>query len=432
MLFLEIKNYEGVILYSNISDDIKSQSYIDKENIKIREWYIKVLNIIDNVNLLRIKAISLNNKDMYKSNRLFKTIINIYISIIIFLNNAYTEKISYNIEVISNIQELMSNDVNVFIRQQEFITSCYQELLDKIKEKILQSPDKASELVIKMSKHIKELYIKIDENDDYLYWKIDKTTVDITKLSKISKKSGLNYEDIIEYMYNVYLRKIDLHSHTIKTIQAKMSQEFDLFINQREISQHNNIVKDNEEKASILIAQLSNRIREISFHIDSLNLLYYNQDIEIQLSEGNLKKILLKMYSPFQNTFIKNNVNLKFNFPETYKIKMNYDILNLVMHHFFHNAEKYVKENTIISFNIIKETNSYLNIEMISLIIHDKDKIFEEWYSWKNTDNLGWRGIWMYVIKKWLQKMWMDIFVKDEHIYNENKYKKNIFSFKLI
>jgi hypothetical protein len=66
-------------------------------------------------------------------------------------------------------------------------------------------------------------------------------------------------------------------------------------------------------------------------------------------------------------------------------------------------------------------------IDMISLHIENKAKIFEEWYSWENTDELAWNWIWMYVIKKWLNKLWMDIIVKDEQILWDYKYRKNTF-----
>jgi signal transduction histidine kinase len=112
--------------------------------------------------------------------------------------------------------------------------------------------------------------------------------------------------------------------------------------------------------------------------MESLDLLYYNRDDKIIFSESNLKKIILKALTPFQNSFNKKSIKISLFVEETFMINTNYELFNLIMHHFFHNTEKYTKESTTIHLNISKDTKNYLLIDMISLHIENKAKIFEE------------------------------------------------------
>lgn len=440
MLYIEVKNLEWVVMYSNINQCINIDLFKKNKNIKFDENLIKSKEIFDEISQLNVWLITENDIDYFKSDRIFKRSMLMYASIVNNLSIRYKKNIELNANIIKTIQLKMSKEISKFSKQKYFVSSCYQVLIEKIKNKISDDLWCATNLIIWINNYIKELGIKVDENDYLVYWKIEEEDI-LDK--KIINKSKELYHTVSKEMYNDYIRKIDVNSHTIKTIQAQMAQEIDFFINQELFFQKNTeqiqlyikqaLVKNPEDGAK-LISQLRNRIKEITFHLESLELLYSNKENEyIKITTANLKKILLKMYSPFQNTFKDNNCSLYFHFDEEYTIKMNYELLNLVMHHFFHNAEKYMKIWSNIHFNIKVETKTFLIIEMASLEIKNKDKIFEEGYSWENVDLLAWQWIGMHVIKKWLEKMWMDIFIRDEKTSNENDtvYKKNIFSISL-
>lgn len=435
MFFLEIKNRAGQILFSNISKLVEKKLIINNKNTKISDKLINSKQFQNEATGLDIWFISKNEIDFYKSNRLVKKTMLLYWELVLILYKKYLNNIESNSYDIKNIQLNMYKEISSFTRQEDFSSSSYNELIKKIQTKIIAQPLKASILIININNYNKWLFSIIDDSDQSLNKKFEE--IDSINIKFFSKSEKL-YGSVIEFMYVDFIKKIDLNSHTIITIQAKMSQEIDLFAREKEfnfpnkddlISNIKNIVERNSENAAKLISQLRNRIQEISFHLESLNLLYYKYDNKISLNRLNLKKILLKMYSPFQKNFQKSTITVNFNIPDDYIIEINYDIFNLVMHHFFHNAEKYVQEWSWINIKIEDETKKYLIFEMISYEISNKEKIFEEWYSWANTEELAWNGIWMYVIKKWLLKMWMDIYIQDDRRagINYNWYMKNIF-----
>lgn len=260
---------------------------------------------------------------------------------------------------------------------------------------------------------------------------------DIYKSAKIANKNFNFLEELFIGIHKHYEMITLSNTHTIATIQAKMSQQIEALVGSSKVQRGNyqaviNNVKNTIEKdtlaASRIICGLNKRIEEIDAHLKSLQIL--ENKTAVDLKEHPLKNMLLNIYSPFQDGFKDKQIKVIFDrIDESLKIKIDYKIFNLVMHHFFDNAVKYSKNEDEISF--VYSKNNDLVITMHSITIKKEDNIFEEGVSGKNTDALAGNGIGMHVIKKGLNIMDMDIEIKDSGtLDNHPKFSKNCFIIK--
>lgn len=227
------------------------------------------------------------------------------------------------------------------------------------------------------------------------------------------------------------------NSHTIATIQAKMSQQIEALTGsskeQRGSYQKTmdnvkiKIEKDTRAAANI-ICGLNKRIEEINTHLKSLQIL--ENKTEVDLKKHPLKNMLLNIYSPFQDGFKDKQIKINFDrINENLKIIVDFKIFSLVMHHFFDNAVKYSKNEDEIFFIYSRDSNLVVN--MHSLKIKEEDNIFDIGVSGQNADTLAGDGIGMHVIKKGLNIMHMDIEIKDNGVLDNNPtFNKNCFIIK--
>ena len=161
------------------------------------------------------------------------------------------------------------------------------------------------------------------------------------------------------------------NTHTIVTIQAKMSQKIEPFIAGAKVQ---DVLKEkSSSEVEQLICNLSKGIEELGTHLESLSLIA--NKISAELTEYNLKEVLLNYYEQCKETFENKKIKVNFDrIPDEQKIKINYKLFDLVMHHFFDNAAKYCKENSNIE--IIFSTERKIVIEMNSLTIENYEDIF--------------------------------------------------------
>lgn len=260
---------------------------------------------------------------------------------------------------------------------------------------------------------------------------------DLYNSSKVAKKNFGFVEKLVMGIYKHYELITLSNTHTIATIQAKMSQQIEGLLgsskkhrgNYQEITSNmEKKILEDSYKASCVFCDLSKRIEEIDTHLKSLKILANKTAVD--LTEHPLKSMLLNIYSPFQNNFKNKNIKINFDRVATVtKCLIDYKIFSLVMHHFFDNAVKYSKTNDEISF--VFSADSYLVINMHSITIEDGDNIFDMGVSGQNTDTLAGDGIGMHVIKQGLNIMDMDIEVRcSGKLEKHKKYSKNQFIIK--
>lgn len=227
------------------------------------------------------------------------------------------------------------------------------------------------------------------------------------------------------------------NTHTIATIQAKMSQQIETLVGsskdqrgnyQKTMDDVKNKIGKDIQATSKIICDLNKRIEEMDTHLKSLQILENRTAVE--LKNHPLKNMLLNIYSPFQDGFKGKEIKVNFDrIDENLKIIVDYKIFSLVMHHFFDNAVKYSKNEDEISFVYSKDNSLVVN--MHSITIKAEDNIFERGVSGQNTDTLAGNGIGMYVIKESLNLMNMDIETKSSGtLDNHPKFSKNHFIIK--
>ncbi len=256
---------------------------------------------------------------------------------------------------------------------------------------------------------------------------------DLCKSPKLFNKTFNFINKIINGLYSHYSLVTLSNTHTIATIQAKMSQQLEGLIGenaqrgeyQKSVLKIENKIKENINEAAKVICDFSKRVEEIDIHLKSLEIL--SNKTAIKLNSHPLKKMLLRIYAPFESKFQSKNIYINFDkVPEDVKIKADYDIFSLVMHHFFDNATKYSKSNDEIEF--IFSSGNKLVTRMHSLTIENKNKVFDMGYSGKNVGELAGNGIGMNTIKQGLSGMHMDIEITDTgQLDKNNRYSKNVF-----
>lgn len=278
--------------------------------------------------------------------------------------------------------------------------------------------------IFKKDKHGMGLWLVIDDKDNY----------------KSTKTINKTFNFLSEFFIGIYkhYETITLsNTHTIATIQAKMSQQIETLVGDRKSQRGNyqeviNVVEDKIKKdtrtVSKIVCDLNKRIEEIDTHLESLRILV--NKTAVVLKDHPIKNMLLSIYAPFSDDFKNKKIEVIFDrIDQDLKIKVDYKIFSLVMHHFFDNAVKYSKDTDKISF-VYSQDNS-LVVNMHSLTIKEGYNVFEMGVSGQNTDTLAGNGIGMYVIKKGLNIMDMDIDFKDKGVLNNHPdFSKNNFIIK--
>jgi len=259
---------------------------------------------------------------------------------------------------------------------------------------------------------------------------------DIYKSAKIANKSFNFFLEVFTGIHEHYEIVTLSNTHTIATIQAKMSQQIETLVGsqrgnyQRIMDDVKGKIERDTQAASKIICDLNKRVEELDTHLKSLQILDDKTAVDLKIHP--LKSMLLNIYSPFRDDFRNKSIKVVFDrIDENLKIKVDYKIFSLVMHHFFDNAVKYSKDEDEISF--VYSQNNNLVINMHSIEIKTEDNIFDIGVSGKNADAFAGNGIGMHVIKKGLKIMGMDIEIKNSGILdNHPKFNKNHFIITLV
>ncbi len=283
----------------------------------------------------------------------------------------------------------------------------------------------------KKEKYLRSYY---KEEKEFNVWIVSEDK-DLYKSNKLFNKTCKTYLPIINGLYKDYSMNLLAGIHTIVTIQAKMSQKIEPFIKgatkgkqEERIRTVKNTMKDKTpEKVAGLVCFLSKRIEELNVHLESLKIIEGSRKQKTNVEKYFLYSVLLNVYDPFKQSFNDKNIRVVFNrIDKSQELSLDYKIFNLVFHHIFDNASKYSKKNDTIHF--IFSSDNKLIIQMHSLTIENSEQVFLRGVSGGNVGGLAGDGIGMFVIKKGLQVMGMNIDIKDDGVLkNSPAYSKNKF-----
>lgn len=313
------------------------------------------------------------------------------------------------------------------------------EIVDKNQNIIFSNISSKHREIFKKNKSskkdgIRSLFKK--DKDDVGFWLVTDGS-DNCKSTKTLHKTFNFLSELFTGIHKHYEMVTLSNTHTIATIQAKMSQQIETLVGSSEDQRGNyketmdsvrNKIEQDTRLTSKIICDLNKRIEEIDTHLKSLQIL--ENKTAVDLKSHPLKAMLLNIYSPFQDGFKDKQINVNFDrIDEGLKITVDYKIFSLVMHHFFDNGVKYSKPEDEVSFVYSNDNNLVIN--MHSLTIKQEYNIFEIGVSGGNTDTLAGNGIGMYVIKQGLKIMNMDIEIKDSGVLaNHPTFSKNCFIIK--
>lgn len=285
--------------------------------------------------------------------------------------------------------------------------------------------------------------------DDLSIWLVvDGAEQDLLNSNRLFNKTLKIYANLSSELLDYYLGKIKVHSHTLRSIQGKMKQKIDGLASKDDFRAENyaeskqkigSKISTDIDKSADTLCFLNKRIAEIDAHINGFDVLYMDDDHEINLQDVNLKKVLLNILAPFLGELSKMNINvevaIKDDYADAQHITLDYKMFNLAMTNFFDNMVKYAKPNESIRIEFAKESDKFsITVSMMSRRIDDDElsKIFEEGFSGRHAQSDAGDGIGMSVVQKALKltNMKIDIqsnnsagYVSEGHAYARNIFK---------
>jgi len=301
---------------------------------------------------------------------------------------------------------------------------------------------------------IKELcirsgYKEIGEISIWIIVENEKSYVNSNRLfNKLFEAYLIVSQDYLRY----FLKKIKIHSHTLRTINGRMKQKIDGLAKKEDFQGKNyqesleKISKRasvNIQKTADTICFLNKRIGEIDDHIEGFDVLYMGDEKikDISLREVNIKKVMLNIISPFLSEFEEKGVDIRFQIEDDYaeknKIQIDYRLFNLAFNNFLDNAVKYTKPESVFLIGFEKKIDQFqIKFKMMSNRI-DKDElnlVLTEGYSGRHALFAKGNGIGMSVVQKALELTKMEMIIQPEYSKSETvsgiKYIENRFIFK--
>ncbi len=199
---------------------------------------------------------------------------------------------------------------------------------------------------------------------------------------------------------------ITTHAHLQDIVEnivpaEKLAQAKDHFA-QLEIAK-NYLIEDTEASADALLGVIK-RVVDLQAQIEGFKIL--SKQRKLDLGDHNILKVLENIIHPFYQDFLSNNIDIKWHIDssitEKYKLRTDFKVINVILHHLLTNAVKYTRPYSCIDINYYPE-NRELVFSMRSIRIEQDEieKIFDLQYCGKNVpQSLAGEGVGMYMVRK--------------------------------
>jgi signal transduction histidine kinase len=225
---------------------------------------------------------------------------------------------------------------------------------------------------------------------------------------------------ILKELDKDFLEKIVSHSHALRKIQGQLKQKIDTIIDSpmlssRDYTEQIDVVakkiKNNPDLFADTLLYFRKRVFEIDAHILSFEILYLNQEIDLDFHPHNIRRLLMNVLYAFEDETNVNNIKPIFEFEDDFaennKIKLDYKTINTVFYNLFDNAFKYTKPYSKIKFNfLLHEKKSFeivIGMESLRIERDELERVFELGFRGRNAKQTDGSGVGMYVIKKILE-----------------------------
>jgi len=321
MIYFEIKDEQEKILASNLKDienfkDIPLDGKIIISNKKIRSGHKETDDIF-------IRLISVDDKDLYQSRKLFNKALDAFIIISSQLFEYYINKIKNHSHSLKNIQGQMKQKIEGLISEKVTTKSySYDIFKQKVKEQVSKDVDGSADVLCYLNKRIFDINVHIE----------------CFNILSLGKRGELNFIE-----------------HNIKKLLLRIAQPFFNDLKQKKVGIHFNI-KDEYAKDNKVI-----------FDYKTFNLAMYNFfDNAVKYSKPGSE---INLY------FEKNHNNFVIKFDMT-SIRIEKDEIEKIFNEGCSGINTKNEAGDGIGMYMIKEALSLNNAELIVMPNYSKSETF--------------------------------------------------------
>lgn len=316
----------------------------------------------------------------------------------------------------------------------------YFELCDKNGEILFSNIDECVEAPIfegreKVTHTINEVKNIFRESSEGFVRLIAVNERDVVNSSSITTKTVRAYEQLIKILkkykseqtdsYTIFFHNL-INTHTkLQGEAGSIVCEFDLIQcedHQDQLSVVAKAIKSDIEGSARAVLEINKRIVDLQAQIEGFKIL--SGKGELDFGSHNIKRVLLNILYPFYEDFKKLNIKVRIgidnNLAEANKLKIDYKIFNVAMHHFFNNALKYCKPYSVIDINFDADNNA-LQFTMLSVRIEKGElkQIYDLGISGRNAGEKAGEGVGMYMIKRSLDLLGAKMSIYSNHLVRE-------------
>jgi K+-sensing histidine kinase KdpD len=279
---------------------------------------------------------------------------------------------------------------------------------------------------------------------------VDADLLERNKTGKIIVQTYAKLIPLLEATEKQQSKQYNILVHNLVTTHSRLQDSIGLVLPEKKLARAKDhseqlsitkgLMQSNPENAAESILDIAKRIVDLQAQLEGFKML--SGDAKLDIGEHNVKHILQNIIYPYYEEFADNQVGIKWHIDdeevENNKIKTDYKILNVALHHLLNNAVKYTKPYSAIDIYFDLESKQ-IRLEMISVRIEKDElkKVFEFEYCGRNAppEMVG-DGIGMYMAKEAINLLGGDIVIRPDYTAKNDdvmgiKYMPNVFIIQL-
>lgn len=153
--------------------------------------------------------------------------------------------------------------------------------------------------------------------------------------------------------------------------------------------------------------KIKKTLTEMTDLLDTLLLITKREFHDIQKENIDIIPIIRNVGEQVQTQYMIKNITYYTTLPEEYKILWNHDIIKIILSNLLNNAYKFTPEQGIVSLSI--EKNKLIITDNGIGISKDNQEKIRTRFRKKSTENNSGYGLWLYMVKLLVEKLWRTI-----------------------
>src|SRR5258708_1168768 len=147
---------------------------------------------------------------------------------------------------------------------------------------------------------------------------------DLISSSRLFSKTGNLAINIFDETNKYFRTQLEAQSHTLKNIQAHLTQKIEQIIDSPLRSNNFNYEEKSEilkqkilndpDKATEVLLYLNKRIFELDAHMSSFQLIYMGEFIDLVSQQHNIRRLILNIWHVFDDEFNEKKLHISLNF----------------------------------------------------------------------------------------------------------------------